>query len=106
VFTGLSLNAAHHQNEVAAQAQYTDRYIKAVEQVGQQGPDKLQVRLGGIYAIERLTRDSPRDQPNPYGCAIVIRRRIYYSYIRDDYLAFQVDRRRTSAMHRSLMVAL
>jgi uncharacterized protein YjbI with pentapeptide repeats len=63
VFTGLSLSATGQQNEIAAQGQYTDRYTKAVEQVGQQGADRLQVRLGGIYALERLSRDSPRDQP-------------------------------------------
>jgi uncharacterized protein YjbI with pentapeptide repeats len=35
----------------------------AVEQIGRQGADFLQVRLGGVYALERLARDSPRDQP-------------------------------------------
>jgi uncharacterized protein YjbI with pentapeptide repeats len=70
VFTGLSLNAtrdqvaaAQQQNEVAEQGQYTDRYIKAVEQLDQVGPDHLQSRLGAIYALERLARDSSRDQP-------------------------------------------
>lgn len=56
VFTGLSLNAT-------LQGQYTDRYTKAIEQLGHQGPEGLQVRLGGVYALERLARDSPRDQP-------------------------------------------
>jgi uncharacterized protein YjbI with pentapeptide repeats len=40
--------------------QFTDRYSKAVEQLGD---DELEVRLGGIYALERLMADSPRDQP-------------------------------------------
>jgi len=56
VFTGLSLNATK-------QGQITDRYSKAVEQIGTQGSDHLETRLGGIYALERLTKDSPRDQP-------------------------------------------
>ncbi|MET8848479.1 pentapeptide repeat-containing protein [Amycolatopsis sp. NPDC004625] len=51
------------QNDLAAQAQYTDRYTKSVDQLGQQGADRLQIRLGGIYALERLAHDSPRDQP-------------------------------------------
>lgn len=51
------------QNALTAQSQYTDRYTKAVDQLGQQGTDRLQIRLGGIYALERLIRDSPRDQP-------------------------------------------
>ena len=39
----------------------TDRYTKAIEQLG---PDKgLDVRIGGIYALERIARDSPRDHP-------------------------------------------
>ena len=36
----------------------TDRYAKAIEQLGW---DKLDVRVGGIYAIERVARDSARD---------------------------------------------
>jgi hypothetical protein len=40
--------------------QVTDRYTKAVEQLGS---DKLDVRIGGIYAMERIARDSARDQP-------------------------------------------
>ncbi|OLZ42790.1 hypothetical protein BS329_41610 [Amycolatopsis coloradensis] len=70
IFTGLSLNAtrdqvaaAHRQNEVAQQGQYTDRYTKAVEQLDQAGPEHLQTRLGGIYALQRLAVDSPRDHP-------------------------------------------
>ena len=38
--------------------QFTDRYSK----VEQPGDDKLEVRLGGSYALERLMADSPRDQ--------------------------------------------
>jgi hypothetical protein len=42
------------------QGQLTDRYSKAV---GQLGSEKLDVRIGGIYALERIARDSPRDHP-------------------------------------------
>ena len=38
----------------------TDRYTKAIEQLGS---DKLDVRIGGIYALERVARDSARDHP-------------------------------------------
>src|SRR4051812_18837241 len=37
--------------------QITDRYSKAIEQLGS---DALDVRLGGIYALERLAYDSRR----------------------------------------------
>jgi hypothetical protein len=42
------------------QGQITDRYTKAVEQLG---GDKLDVCLGGIYALERIAVDSKRDHP-------------------------------------------
>jgi hypothetical protein len=38
----------------------TDRYTKAIEQLGS---GKLDVRIGGIYALERIAHDSPRDHP-------------------------------------------
>ena len=38
----------------------TDRYTKAVEQLGSK---TLDVRIGGIYALERVARDSARDHP-------------------------------------------
>lgn len=63
IFTALSLNATRNQVAIAQQGQYTDRYSRAIEQLGRQGPDQLQIRLGGIYALERLAHDSPRDQP-------------------------------------------
>ena len=46
---------------LSQQGQVTDRYTKAIDQLG---PDKgLDVRIGGIYALERIARDSPRDHP-------------------------------------------
>ena len=46
---------------LARQGQVTDRYTKAIEQLGS---DKgLDVQIGGIYALERIARDSPRDHP-------------------------------------------
>ena len=43
------------------QGQVTDRYTKAIEQLGS---DKgIDVRIGGIYALERIAHDSPRDHP-------------------------------------------
>jgi Pentapeptide repeats (8 copies) len=38
--------------------QITEHYTRAVEQLGS---DKLELRLGGIYALERIARDSERD---------------------------------------------
>ena len=47
-------------HELTEQGQVTDRYTKAIEQLGS---DKLDVRIGGIYALERVARDSARDHP-------------------------------------------
>lgn len=44
-----------------AEAQVTDRYYKAVEQLGKAGDENMAIRIGGIYALERIARDSPRD---------------------------------------------
>ena len=43
---------------LSRQGQVTDRYTKAIDQLGS---DKLDVRIGGIYALERIARDSSRD---------------------------------------------
>ena len=43
---------------LAEQGQITDRYVKAVELLGHR---TMQSRLGGIYALERLAKDSPDD---------------------------------------------
>ncbi|WP_410614858.1 pentapeptide repeat-containing protein [Amycolatopsis sp. lyj-109] len=56
LFTSLSLKATE-------QGQVTDRYTKAIDQIGTTGNDHLETRLGGVYALERLAHDSPRDQP-------------------------------------------
>ena len=44
--------------QVAEDKQVTERFSKAIEQLGS---DKLEVRLGGIYSLERIARDSERD---------------------------------------------
>ena len=42
----------------AEEGHLTDRFAKAIEQLGS---DKREIRLGGIYALERVARDSARD---------------------------------------------
>jgi uncharacterized protein YjbI with pentapeptide repeats len=62
VFTAQSLRATRDQVGITEQGQLTDRYTKAIDQLGTPGPDHLWVRLGGIFALERVAIDSPRDQ--------------------------------------------
>src|SRR5271156_4424128 len=45
---------------LSREGQVTDRYTNAITQLGS---DKLDVRIGGIYALERIARDSARDHP-------------------------------------------
>jgi uncharacterized protein YjbI with pentapeptide repeats len=51
------------QQQLSRQGQITDRFTKAVEQLGQSGSQKIDVRLGAIYALQRIMRDSRSDQP-------------------------------------------
>lgn len=44
--------------EVANETQITDRFTKAIEQLGN---ENLSIRLGGIYALARISRDSKKD---------------------------------------------
>ncbi|MFC6080961.1 pentapeptide repeat-containing protein [Sphaerisporangium aureirubrum] len=62
-YTAQSLDASRQAQRTAEQGQITDRYTKAVEQLGSR---TLDIRLGGIYALERLAQDSPRDHQTIY----------------------------------------
>jgi uncharacterized protein YjbI with pentapeptide repeats len=46
------------QLSLSLQGQITDRFTKAIDQLAS---DKLAARLGGIYALERISKDSPED---------------------------------------------
>jgi len=59
--TSQALQATRDQVGLSKQGQLTDRFSKAVEQLGNK--DSLEVRLGGIYALERIAGDSARDHP-------------------------------------------
>ena len=43
---------------VAQEGQVTERFTRAIEQLGH---DEMAIRLGGIYALERLAKDSEKD---------------------------------------------
>ena len=57
----ITQEVATKSQDLTRQGQITDRFTKAIVQLGEQGPEKLAVRLGGIYALERIARDSERD---------------------------------------------
>src|SRR3984893_10562957 len=67
IFTGLQVHATNgqlqetkNQLHIAEQGQITDRYNAAIANLGSSSID---IRQGGIYALQRLMQDSPRDQP-------------------------------------------
>src|SRR6266511_1183039 len=53
-----NVKVAQDNLRVTEEGKLTDRFSKAVELLGS---DKLDVRLGGIYALERIARDSLKD---------------------------------------------
>jgi hypothetical protein len=53
-----SVVIANKNYELAESRLVAERFSKAVEQLGN---DKIEVRLGGIYALERIAYDSDRD---------------------------------------------
>ncbi len=59
VYTARTLDVSTRTLDATREGQVTDRYTKAVEQLGS---SKIDVRLGGIYALQRLTLDSARDK--------------------------------------------
>ncbi|MGJ6969179.1 pentapeptide repeat-containing protein [Streptosporangium sp. G11] len=59
-YTARNADTARRTFRLGEQGHVTDRYTKAIEQLGS---DKLDIRLGGIYALERIARDSARDHP-------------------------------------------
>ncbi|MFG3551018.1 pentapeptide repeat-containing protein [Streptomyces sp. NPDC047725] len=54
------LKVSRQELGVTQEGQITDRYTAAVENLGD---DAMDVRLGGIYALQRIMEDSPRDHP-------------------------------------------
>ena len=59
LYVGLRrVRATERTVEVAQEGQITERFTKAIDQLGN---DKLAIRLGGIYALERIARDSRKD---------------------------------------------
>jgi uncharacterized protein YjbI with pentapeptide repeats len=64
IFTALNFRLSRRAFEVTSalteQGQVTERYTRAIEQLGS---NTIDVTIGGIYALERIARDSPRDHP-------------------------------------------
>jgi Pentapeptide repeats (8 copies) len=70
IFNYQSIRATNTQLQIAEQGQFTDRFNAAITNLGS---SSIEVRLGGIDALQRLMQDSPRDQPTVIAvlCAFV-----------------------------------
>lgn len=51
--------AAEKSAAIGQERHITERFVRVMELLGD---EKLEVRLGGIYALERIASDSPKDQ--------------------------------------------
>ena len=58
VATEKNVHIAQQNLTVSLEKQLTERFAKAIEQLGS---ESLPIRLGAIYALERIARDSERD---------------------------------------------
>jgi len=56
----ISIKQVDDEHQITQQTQFTERYNNAVQGLGSSSRD---VRLSNILALQRLMRDSPRDQP-------------------------------------------
>src|SRR5215208_6954098 len=60
-FTWRRIEISERELEATRDQQVTERFTRAIEQLGatdDKGNKKLEIRLGGIYALERIARDS------------------------------------------------
>ena len=53
-----TIYVAWRRVEVAKEGQITERFTRAIDQLGS---EKMAIRLGGIYALERIAKDSEKD---------------------------------------------
>jgi len=60
-FTWRRIEISQQELEATRDQQVTERFTRAIDQLGaadDKGRKKLEIRLGGIYALERIARDS------------------------------------------------
>ncbi|QIP85598.1 hypothetical protein GLX30_17895 [Streptomyces sp. Tu 2975] len=60
LFTWMQVGQASKELRISEHGQITSRFNAAINNLGS---DSLDVRLGGIYALQRIMQDSARDHP-------------------------------------------
>ncbi|PLS84810.1 MAG: hypothetical protein CYG60_15940 [Actinobacteria bacterium] len=67
-FTWRRIEIARQELEATRDQQVTERFTRAIDQLGatdDKGKKRLEIRLGGIYALERIAGDSLRMEDSP-----------------------------------------
>ncbi len=69
---------ANNQNKISEQTQITESIGQAITQIGEVNVDKpnIEVRLGGLYSLQRIMQDSSRDEESLA--------KIFYAYVREN----------------------
>jgi uncharacterized protein YjbI with pentapeptide repeats len=83
--TYLSLRATDAQIQVAQQGQVTDQYNAAIANLGSKS---IEVRLGGIYALQRLMQNTSSEQPTVVA--------VLCAFVRDETASIVVQRNLTA----------
>jgi uncharacterized protein YjbI with pentapeptide repeats len=81
LFAWKRMTTAEKIVEVSRQAQMTERFTRAIDQLGASyvtGEKKFEIRLGGIYALERIARES---EENHWSVVEILT-----AYVREDAL--------------------
>lgn len=64
------LNTAEAQLRIAQEGQVTERFTKAIDQLGAADDEqipRIEIRIGGIYALERIAKHYQEHSPEDYG---------------------------------------
>jgi len=88
------IRASHDQLKLGEQGQVTDRYTKAVEQLGH---EKAPVRLGALYSLEHLAQDNPQYRRTVVDVVCAYLRMPYLPPARNDPHAVHVEQAMTHA---------
>lgn len=59
-YSNVQVSQVRQELYLSEEGQITDRYTAAIANLGD---DAIDVRLGGLYALQRIMEDSPRDHP-------------------------------------------
>jgi len=64
IAVGIGIYYTWQRNNIAQEGQITERFTRAVDQLGavdKDGDPVIEIRLGGIYALERIANESDKD---------------------------------------------